>query len=75
MKYLDQQDLVVSKDFFYFEINQKQKNNEILDYNRESQSFLMHFPGLTFFFNQIGAQVEVIYSFKYFCQLISVFFK
>ncbi|UJR31079.1 hypothetical protein I4U23_018588 [Adineta vaga] len=28
------------------------------DYNRESQSFLMHFPGLTFFFNQIGAQVE-----------------
>jgi hypothetical protein len=32
----------------------------ILDYNRESQSFLMHFPGLTFFFNQIGPQVEVI---------------
>ena len=31
----------------------------MLDYNRESQSFLMHFPGLTFFFNQIGAQVEV----------------
>ncbi|CAF0917432.1 unnamed protein product [Didymodactylos carnosus] len=28
------------------------------DYNRESQSFLMHFPGLTFFFNQIGPQVE-----------------
>lgn len=59
MKYLDLQDLVV-----------RQRKNKLyeyiflfimIDYNRESQSFLMHFPGLTFFFNQIGPQVEVIH--------------
>jgi hypothetical protein len=55
MKYLDQQDLVVSRHSLII-INEK---IQYIDYNRESQSFLMHFPGLTFFFNQIGAQVEV----------------
>ena len=59
MKYSARQDQVVSKCSHC----SPSIHRQLLDYNRENQSFLMHFRGLTLFFNQIGPQVEVICSF------------